>query len=640
VTKLGPTIESEELSDGTITNADISLAAAIAGTKITPDFGSQTLLTLGQMGIGTTSPARQVHVLNNAGNPVIRLATDNLAAAAMVEIGRTANLWTVGTTGPAQDDFFISNSAGVRLYLAPGGNVGIGTIAPTRTLDVAGTVKATAFQGDGAGLTGVAASSLAAGTYPNLYNFTNTGSTYAGATFTGGLLTSGTGLPLTVRSANGTGSGGALTIRAGDAGVAGGGAGGDLTLQAGGALPQGGVGYTNQGPAGKVALTAGTGYNGVGGNVTLASGTNSNWSLTLGARSKVSLQGGGLLGGDGATIDVEGAGSGSTSNAPLSYGGNVKITAGTGIGGLAGGHILLLPGAGSPTGNVGIGTTAPTQKLDVAGTIQMSSLKLPTGAGSGLVLTSDASGVGTWQAAGGGGGGWTDDGTAVRLTTSTDSVGIGTTSPLAELHISKYKNGAHLLMRIENTGPFSAAGVHLKTQAAGSDWLIDAHETGGGAADGFHVHGTMGIPFTIKAGTGNVGIGTTSPAYVLDVAGAAHASSFPTSSDLRLKTNVASLANVIPKLEQIRGVSFDWNEAYQAMGRATGHREIGVIAQEVEAVFPELVTTWGSEGYKAVDYGRLTGVLIEAIKELHAELSALRQEQQVLRQRLEAIEAR
>jgi hypothetical protein len=45
-------------------------------------------------------------------------------------------------------------------------------------------------------------------------------------------------------------------------------------------------------------------------------------------------------------------------------------------------------------------------------------------------------------------------------------------------------------------------------------------------------------------------------------------------------------------------------------------------SQEVEAVFPELVTTWGAESYRAVDYSRLTGVLIEAIKELRAEKDA------------------
>jgi hypothetical protein len=79
-------------------------------------------------------------------------------------------------------------------------------------------------------------------------------------------------------------------------------------------------------------------------------------------------------------------------------------------------------------------------------------------------------------------------------------------------------------------------------------------------------------------------------------------------------------------------VAFDWNDDYEALGRSTGHREIGVIAQEVEAVFPELVTTWGEDAYRAVDYGRLTGVLIEAVKELKAENDALRERIEALEQ--------
>ncbi|GEM_PF-1698350 len=117
----------------------------------------------------------------------------------------------------------------------------------------------------------------------------------------------------------------------------------------------------------------------------------------------------------------------------------------------------------------------------------------------------------------------------------------------------------------------------------------------------------------------NVGIGTSTPAYKLDVAGSCHASSFPTSSDVRLKTNITQLTDVLEKLAKIRGVAFDWNETYDSLGRSTGHREIGVVAQEVEEQFPELVTKWGDKEYRAVDYGRLTAVLIEAIKELKAE---------------------
>jgi hypothetical protein len=84
-------------------------------------------------------------------------------------------------------------------------------------------------------------------------------------------------------------------------------------------------------------------------------------------------------------------------------------------------------------------------------------------------------------------------------------------------------------------------------------------------------------------------------------------------------------------LERIRGVSFEWNGVYESLGRSSGHKEIGVIAQEVEAQFPELVTVWGEESYRAVDYGRLAGVLIEAIKELRTENKALKK-------RLEALE--
>ncbi len=80
-----------------------------------------------------------------------------------------------------------------------------------------------------------------------------------------------------------------------------------------------------------------------------------------------------------------------------------------------------------------------------------------------------------------------------------------------------------------------------------------------------------------------IGINQDNPAYPLDVSGACHASSFPTSSDERLKKDIRPLENVLEKIASMRGVSFDWNETYDSLGRSTGHREIGVIAQDVEA---------------------------------------------------------
>jgi len=144
--------------------------------------------------------------------------------------------------------------------------------------------------------------------------------------------------------------------------------------------------------------------------------------------------------------------------------------------------------------------------------------------------------------------------------------------------------------------------------------------------------GFQNIPERMRiTNDGNIGIGTAQPSYKLDVAGIAHASGFQNTSDTRFKTDITPLTNVLEKLEKMRGVSFAWNELYESLGRSTGRREIGVMAQEVEDVFPEVVTTWGEEGYKAVDYGRLTAVLLEAVKELKAETTTLKQ-------RLEALE--
>jgi hypothetical protein len=86
------------------------------------------------------------------------------------------------------------------------------------------------------------------------------------------------------------------------------------------------------------------------------------------------------------------------------------------------------------------------------------------------------------------------------------------------------------------------------------------------------------------------------------------------SSDIRFKNNVEEIKNPLSKISKIRGVSFDWIEMEEFHGNK-GH-DIGVIAQEIEGVLPEIVTT-RDNGYKAVKYEKITPLLIEAIKELN-----------------------
>jgi hypothetical protein len=111
----------------------------------------------------------------------------------------------------------------------------------------------------------------------------------------------------------------------------------------------------------------------------------------------------------------------------------------------------------------------------------------------------------------------------------------------------------------------------------------------------------------------------------LDVSGDVHAASFRELSDLRLKTNINPLVGVLDKIDQLKGVSFEWNDLSKSLGRSTDRREIGVIAQDIDKVFPELVGRWGDNGYESVDYGRLSAVLLEGIKELKAENALLKE---------------
>ena len=122
----------------------------------------------------------------------------------------------------------------------------------------------------------------------------------------------------------------------------------------------------------------------------------------------------------------------------------------------------------------------------------------------------------------------------------------------------------------------------------------------------------------VLGGTGKyavkVGIGTQTPSNILTIAqGAGHpvSDSWETYSSRRWKTNIHTLHGALGKIERLRGVSYNLN--------GSGKHEIGVIAEEVGAVVPEVVS-WEREGKDAqsVDYGRLTALLIEALKEQQA----------------------
>ena len=93
------------------------------------------------------------------------------------------------------------------------------------------------------------------------------------------------------------------------------------------------------------------------------------------------------------------------------------------------------------------------------------------------------------------------------------------------------------------------------------------------------------------------------------------------SSDERLKNNIEPIKNSLDIVGELTGYEFDWDE--EAQDVYTGH-DIGVIAQEVERVLPDLVETRDYNGYKAVKYEKLIAVLINAINELAQEVKELK----------------
>jgi len=122
-----------------------------------------------------------------------------------------------------------------------------------------------------------------------------------------------------------------------------------------------------------------------------------------------------------------------------------------------------------------------------------------------------------------------------------------------------------------------------------------------------------------------VGIGTTSLTGTLNVGGYYYSggSGTWTSSDIRYKENIATLANPIEKISKLRGVEFNWKPGTFNEPGISKRRQIGVIAQEIEKEFPLLVDT-DAKGYKSVAYDRLSAVLLEAVKEQQKEIEELK----------------
>ncbi|QNE39747.1 tail fiber domain-containing protein [Hymenobacter sp. NBH84] len=223
-------------------------------------------------------------------------------------------------------------------------------------------------------------------------------------------------------------------------------------------------------------------------------------------------------------------------------------------------------------------------------------------------------------------------------------VGIGTTAPYSQL-----SNTADNVVGSDGFGVsspsltwsspeqgYTAAFYNGNTSGAGGGALavkVASASAGTAVLDvsrGSTQNATGTTLLRVRA-DGNVGIGTSSPAYMLDVAGTIRGNNV-SPSDVRFKQQVRPLTGALAGVLALHGVRYRWNALGVAHGGVAGAEQVGLLAQEVEQVYPELVST-DAQGYKAVNYAQLTPVLLEAIRELAAQNEVLQAQLRLQQQR-------
>ena len=296
------------------------------------------------------------------------------------------------------------------------------------------------------------------------------------------------------------------------------------------------------------------------------------------------------------------------------------------------------------TGRIGIGLADPTGGSVVDSQFTVKNVDNNTGIavlnqGNARRFALNTLSTGGWLAYDGGGGVWNPG-----LSQLSGRVGVGTSSPETTLHVSAAVATQTPILKID--GAFNTAGQGAKlrwTEIFDTDFGFEAYLESDvntltfRALEANVVTADNLLVFT-RTAPNNIGIGTATPADKLHVAGDIRVGTGTTgcvkdangtaiagtcASDARFKKNITPFGRALDNVARLQPVRFYWR-ADQFADRHFGANETsGLIAQDVEKVLPELVTT-DENGYRAVRYGDLPMHMLQAIKDLKAENDALK----------------
>lgn len=217
------------------------------------------------------------------------------------------------------------------------------------------------------------------------------------------------------------------------------------------------------------------------------------------------------------------------------------------------------------------------------------------------------------------------------LLLSSNVMGINTVGPICTLHVASNSllGSNAVLLTLQNTTGGLSTGTSLDFVTSNTTFpqaRVQVQESNFSGHIMFHtkVPGSDSNSLIERlrlTPEGRMGLNTATPGYDFEVAGTIYASSYILAmSDKRYKTDLVGLSNCVDNISKLNGYS------YLRSDEVDKKRHIGLIAQEVDSVYPELVIHDSVNDKFAINYGSMAALFVESIKELKQEILELRQE--------------